>query len=128
MGQTADVAVNFRCPICGVDNPHEHTSVEIAEHRIKTAQRAKLHWHLENKNHATATGHSYYPSIVSGEGTELGYAGGDTATKIIEEHNRVVDLMLGFTTPVPPMTIHGKDHKPLRGESSAIWMVDDDPS
>jgi hypothetical protein len=27
----------FACPICGLDTPHEHTSLEIAEHRCKTS-------------------------------------------------------------------------------------------
>jgi len=84
----------FNCPICGTDSPHEHTSVEAAQFQISQTMRSKAHWHLVNKNHATAKGWSYYPSIVTGEGYELGYAHGDVAQRLIDYHNRIVDELL----------------------------------
>jgi hypothetical protein len=113
------------CPICSKDTPHEHTSAEVAEHHIKTKQRSKLHWHLVNMHHASAAGHSYYPSIVTGEGAELGYARGDVALLLIDEHNKAIDALLGFAKSHPPITVHARDQAPHRSAAREVTQVED---
>jgi hypothetical protein len=95
-GGTKYIPPSSQCPICGEGTPHTHSSLEVADFRVRQVKRAKLHWHTKNVVKELENSTLYYPGLFDGEGNEICKVQATDIQALIAAHNREIDIALGF--------------------------------